>query len=87
MTQGNEHAGVKSAEEIPHISYRLYKSEERVTIVLILNEDESLFDPSRFVSKPFYTQSGIELASLGYKLLDGEWLMFEERTKLARLLR
>lgn len=92
MSENNEQGVLKLFEQgldalIPHITYRLYKAEGGVVIVPILNEDESIFDATRFVSKIFYTQAGIELALLGYKLLDGEWLTFEDRVKLARLLR
>lgn len=70
----------------PMITYRLYKSEETVSIVALVNSDESAYTQSQFVSKVFYYYAGIELALIGYRLLQGEHLTFVDLMTLKRLI-
>ena len=68
-------------------TYRLYREDNgTVAIVALPGGDESQHDVSRFLSKPFYTAEGAELALFGGRLLQGEWLTNDERHRLTRLL-
>lgn len=70
----------------PMITYRLYKSEENVSIVALVNGDESAYTQSQFVSNVFYYYAGIELALVGYRLLQGEMLTFVDLMTLKRVV-
>lgn len=70
-----------------YTTYRLYREDDgSIAIVTLPGGDESQHDAARFVSKPFYTADGIELALYGYKLLHGEILTSNERHRLTMLL-
>jgi hypothetical protein len=71
-------------KEAPDTKYRVFLSEKSVPTVVAFSGYES--DRERFVSKVFHTREKAELALFGFRLLNGERLLAEERARLLQLL-